>query len=46
MGYPKKMKRLKKHQLLEIFSEEADIEVVRDHVYRSLRNRVNWRSDL
>ncbi|GGN64104.1 sce7726 family protein [Oceanobacillus indicireducens] len=46
MGYPKKMKKLKKHQLLEIFSREADVYTIQQHVYRSLKTRENWRADL
>lgn len=45
MGYPKKMKRLKKHQLLETVSKEAEIGVIRNHVYQSLKTRENWRVD-
>ncbi|MBP1970771.1 hypothetical protein J2Z83_002907 [Virgibacillus natechei] len=46
LGYPKKMKKIKKHQLLEIFSKEADVNIIREHVYRSLKTRENWRPDL
>lgn len=46
IGYPKRMKKLKKHQLLEIFSEEADVSTIQQHVYKSLKNRENWRPDL
>ena len=45
MGYPKRMKKLKKHQLLEVFSEEADVYTIQQHVYKSLKTRENWRPD-
>jgi len=44
--YPKKMKKIKKHQLLEIFSKEADIQTIQQHVYNALKTRENWRPDL
>ncbi|WP_339217909.1 sce7726 family protein [Ornithinibacillus sp. FSL M8-0202] len=43
LGYPKSMKKLKKHQLLEIFSKEADVNIIQQHVYFSLKTRQNWR---
>lgn len=43
---PKKFKNKKKNQLLKKFLEEADIEIVRKHVYYSLKSRKNWREDL
>lgn len=46
LKYPKKMKKLKKHQLLEMFSLEADVKVIQQHVYNSLKTRENWRPDL
>lgn len=46
LGYPRKMKKLKKHQLLEIFSREADVDIIQQHVYKSLKTRENWRPDL
>lgn len=46
LGYPKRMKRLKKHQLLEIFSKEADVAVIRNFVYQTLKTRENWRTDI
>ncbi|GAB3790654.1 hypothetical protein GCM10028868_03630 [Virgibacillus kimchii] len=46
IGYPKRMKKLKKHQLLEIFSEEVDIPIIKKHVYEALKTRENWRPDL
>lgn len=46
LGYPKKMKKLKKNQLLEIFSNEADLQLIQSHVYNSLKTRENWRPDL
>lgn len=46
VGFPKTMKKMKKKQLLEIFSREADLSVVRDYTYHALKNRLNWRSDL
>lgn len=46
LGLPKKIKRMKKHQLLELFSQEADLNVVRDFTYQALLHRENWREDL
>jgi len=46
LGYPKKMKKLKKHQLLEMYSREADVNTIQAHVYESLKTRENWRPDL
>lgn len=44
LGYPKKMKKLKKNQLLELFLEEADIKTVRAFTYEALKTRENWRT--
>lgn len=43
LGFPKKMKRMKKHQLLELFSQEADMDIVREFTYKALVKRENWR---
>lgn len=43
LGYPKKLKRLTKSQLLEIFSSERDIDVIKNFVYSSLKTREFWR---
>lgn len=46
LGYPKRLKQLKKNQLLKLFSEEAEFQLIQSHVYESLKNRENWRPDL
>jgi hypothetical protein len=45
LGFPKKMKKMKKNQLLEIFSQEVDIKEVRHFTYLALKNRLNWRDE-
>lgn len=44
LGLPKKLKRYKKNQLLEIFYQEADIDVVKKFTYQVLKTRQNWRN--
>lgn len=46
LGLPKKLKKLRKNQLLEIYSKEADIEAIRMYTYEVLKSRKNWRSDV
>lgn len=43
LGYPKKMKQLRKKKLLELFLQEKDINVIRQFVYHSLKTREHWR---
>ncbi|ASA23368.1 sce7726 family protein [Paenibacillus donghaensis] len=46
LSLPKKIKNLKKNQLLEIFSQEADLNLLREYTYQALKNRPNWRKEL
>ncbi|MDA5111088.1 sce7726 family protein [Brevibacillus thermoruber] len=43
LGYSKKLKRLTKSQLLDIFAGEKDIDVIKNFVYTSLKTREFWR---
>ncbi|MNO19158.1 hypothetical protein D3C76_88860 [compost metagenome] len=46
LNLPKKLKLFKKNQLLEIFTQEADIKLIREYTYQALKNRPNWRKEL
>ncbi|PEZ05545.1 hypothetical protein CN326_13860 [Bacillus sp. AFS018417] len=43
LGYSKKLKKLKKHELLDLFKNEQDITSIKEFVYYSLKTRQNWR---
>ncbi|NIK11151.1 sce7726 family protein [Alkalibacillus almallahensis] len=45
MGFDKKIKKLRKKQLLELFLQEAEIDLVRNYVYEVLKNREFWREE-
>ncbi|PDZ36597.1 MULTISPECIES: sce7726 family protein [Bacillus cereus group] len=44
LGYPKKNKRLKKTEILDLLMQEKDILSIKNFVYDSLKNRQNWRN--
>ncbi len=46
LNLPKKIKNMKKNQLLEIFTQAADLRLVREYTYQTLKNRTNWRKEL
>lgn len=43
LGLPKSLKKMRKNQLLALLNEEADFNVIRSYVYKTLKTRQNWR---
>lgn len=43
LGYPKKLKKLRKQKLLELFLRDNNTKVIKEFVYHSLKTREHWR---